>query len=321
MTTDTQTSDLPPCPISHDNRHDFTNRPEGREALAYMFSEPDLGIAGFMYTWVEKGVASAALMACGPGVGEPIEERFQGISVPNDMDFYDWRVGSLHYKIIEPNQSAEFSIKGKRIEMDIRFEALHPPYPASAHKDGCPPYYGDDRTEQHGRSIGTWTIDGKTHQINGFCQRDHSWGPRVWGVNQHYKWFHATNSDAAIFFFEMHSFGKVNLRGYVFKDNHMAEITSVHYDYTFDDRMYHTSIDVRATDSSGRSTDIKCKAFTHYMFNADPLIELREAPTLVEIDGKPGVGWCEFCWNKQYIQFAADYTHYSNTPACTIQQP
>lgn len=305
-------SDLPEYPIEHGNRHDLSKEPpgSGREALAYMFSKPEIGLAAFIYTWVDQGVACAAAKVCGPGVGADIEERTAEIQVADSMDFYNWEIGCLSHRIDEPLVSVDLSFQGEKIQLDCRFDALHPTYPASAHKDGCPPYYGFDRTEQHGTAKGSLTVAGKTYDLDGFCQRDHSWGPRVWGLNQHYKWFHATTSTSAVFFFEMQSFGKVSLRGYVFKDNHMAQITAVEYDYEFNDDMFHTAIDVVAQDSSGRSTTINCKAFTHCEFNADPMITLRESPTAVEIDGVGGSGWCEFCWNKIYLEFAKDYVHF-----------
>ncbi|MCK9505830.1 MAG: hypothetical protein M0Q95_16840 [Porticoccaceae bacterium] len=307
------TSDLPPFAIEHDNRHDLSAYPNSREAAAYMLSLPEQGIAGLMYTWVTwEGKASVATCIFGDGIGEKIEERFEEISVPKTMDFYDWQVKGLHMKILEPLVSAEFSFKGKRIELDYHFEAMHPIYPFSSHKNGCPPYYAIDRTEQHGKIKGTLKVDGRNFEFDTIGQRDHAWGPRVWGLNQHYKWFHATTSESAVHFFEMQSFGRVHLRGFVFKDNHMAEIVSVDHEYTFDDEMHHKTIDVVAKDSAGRTTLINCTRFATYQYMADPLITLNESPTVVEIDGKKGAGWCEFCWNKEYLEFAKQHIQYAN---------
>lgn len=306
------TSDLPDYPIENGNRHDLSQEVagNGREALAYMFSKPKVGLAAFVYTWVDQGVASAAAMVCGPAIGAHIEERIADTCVPDSMDFYNWGLGGFEHRIDKPLVSADLIFKGEKISLNCRFDAIHPTYPASAHKDGCPPYYGIDRTEQHGITNGYVSVAGRTYDLTGFCQRDHSWGPRVWGLNQHYKWFHATTSNSAAFFFEMQSFGKVSLRGYVFKDNHMAQITDVDYDYKFNDDMFHTVIDVVAKDSSGRTTKINCIAFTHCEFNADPMITLRESPTAVTIDGEDGSGWCEFCWNKEYLEFAKNHVQF-----------
>jgi hypothetical protein len=37
------------------------------------------------------------------------------------------------------------------------------------------------------------------------------------------------------------------------------------------------------------------------------MIFLNEAGLTLEIEGKPGVGWCEFCWNRNYLEFAKQY--------------
>ena len=305
------TSDLATFDPIHENRHDLSALPGTREAAAFMLPLPELDCAGIIYTWVtSEGKAGASVSFFGNSIGEKIDERVDGVDVPQTMDFYDWNVGGFQLKIDKPFESANLAFKGKRIELAFRYEAMHPVYPFSANRKGCPPYYAIDRTEQHGRATGFFKIDGKEFPLDSFCQRDHAWGPRIWGLNQHYKWFHATTANAAVHFFEMQSFGQVNQLGFVFKDNHMAEITSLKYDYTFDENMHHTSFYVVIKDSSGRTTTIKNKTIAQFVYPVDPMIQLNESATAVDIDGEKGSGWCEFCWNKAYLDFARQHVHF-----------
>lgn len=273
-----------------------------------MFQIPEEDVAGFLYPWVNNdGTAGSAVVLFGGGIGDPIMERFEAEEIPAGMDFDDWRVRGFTMKVGEPHKTVALKFEGERVQIDCHYDAIHPVYAFSFHKDGCPPYYADDRTEQHGRLTGTLTVDGKRYDLDTFMQRDHSWGPRVWGLNQHYKWYHATTAESAVHFFEMQSFGKVNVRGYVFKDGQMAEVRGLDYDYTFDENMHHSTFDVTVTDSAGRDTRIDAVIYAKFTYPVDPMIQLNEGATTVTIDGVPGSGWCEFCWNKEYLDFARQY--------------
>ena len=301
-------NELPPVPEEDDNRHLLRDAPHCREGVALMFQVPEERLAGFVYFWVTReGMAGAAAVVIGDGLSSPISDRFDAVPVPDSMDFNDWRVNGLAMQLGEPHQQLDFSFTGERVQITGHYEALHPPYAFSSHKDGCPPYYADDRTEQHGIVTGELVIDGRRIVLNHFMQRDHSWGPRVWGLNQHYKWFHATTPEACVHFFEMQSFGNVLVRGYVAKDGLMSEITGLDYDFEFDETMHHKTFDVIVTDAAGRKTDIRCKVYAKTQFEADPMIYLKEGATTLTIDGTDGTGWCEFCWNRNYFDFAKDY--------------
>lgn len=301
-------STVPAVPVEDDNRHTLRDVPHCREAVALMFQVPEQDIAGFLYFWVTKdGKAGAAAVMIGDGLDAPISERFEEVPVPATMDFHDWQVNGLTAKLGAPHRQLDVTFAGQRVQITGHYEAMHPPYAFSSHKDGCPPYYADDRTEQHGIITGELVIDGRRIALNHFMQRDHSWGPRVWGLNQHYKWFHATSAESSVHFFEMHSFGKVLVRGYVVKDGLMSEITAIDYDFEFDETMHQKTFYVIVTDAAGRQTDVRCKIYAKTEFDADPMIYLKEGATILTMDGQSGSGWCEFCWNRNYFDFAKNY--------------
>ena len=298
-------STIAPFAIEHDNRHRLREAPHSREAIALMLQLPERGIAGFIYPWINAdGTAAASISLFGPGLPEAIEERFEATPVPAEMDFYNWQIQGLSYRIDEPHRSADYSFAGTRVKIDCRFEAIHPVYPFSDHPEGCPQYYADDRTEQHGWIAGTMEIDGDCFEFRSLGQRDHAWGARIWGVNQHYKWFHATTEGAAIHFFEMQSFGTRHIRGFVFKEETMARVTGVECKYLFDEGMHHSEVAARLTDDLGRTTDVQAQVYAKFRFEADPKVVLNEGGITVTIEGRQGTGWCEFCWNRDYYEFA-----------------
>lgn len=293
-------------PAEHALRHRL--RSDGRESLAHMLMFPEHGIAGFIYPSIRAtGPAKVRTYLFGPALPEPITEEVEA-EVPADMDFDEWRTGPLLMAVREPHKIVDLEWNGSRIRFSGRYEALHPPYAFSMHPGGNPPYYGDDRTEQHGRLSATFAIDGVERRHEGFLIRDHSWGPRIWGINQHHKWVHATTPDCSIHFFEMQSFGATHLRGYLFRDGVMRHLTQVDYAMTYDDSLMHQTLCATVTDTDGRTATIDARSFATIRLDSyDPKVYLHEAALDLEIDGTRGTGWAEYCWNRDYAEFAQDY--------------
>lgn len=292
-------------PIEHAYRHKMA--PESRESLAHMLMMPEQGIAGFIYPAV-LGTGEIKVRAClfGPGLAAPVLEEVEG-TIPEDMGFADLVFGPLLMAVREPYAKVDLSWQGDRIKFEGRFEATHPAYPFSMHPGGNPPYFGDNRTEQHGRLNAEVEVDGKKFSHQGHLIRDHSWGPRIWGLNQHYKWIHATTGNSSIHFFEMQSFGRTELRGFLFRDGVMRHIASVDYDFVFDSDMIQKSFRMKVTDTDNRVSHVEYEIFASIQVDLDPKTYINTAGATILFDGVNGVGWCEFSWNKDYFDFAKSY--------------
>ena len=292
-------------PVENAYRHKLA--PNGRESLAHIFLMPEHQMAGFIYPSM-LGTGEARAMACffGPSFPEQVIEAHDG-TISDDMNFDNWRLGPLHMEVAEPFKKVNLDWSGERIKVNASFEGTHPPYPFSTHPKGNPPYFGDNRTEQHGRVVADIEIDGQKYPHKGFLIRDHSWGPRIWGINQHYKWVHATTGDSSMHFFEMQAFGKTELRGFLFKDGAMRHIADVDYDFTFGDDMLQKTFQVTVTDTEGRKSFIDYKMFGILQSSHDPKTIINTGCATLEFDGVPGVGVCEFNWNKNYFDFVKDY--------------
>jgi hypothetical protein len=288
----------------HDDRHALTSGPTARESMPYMINSPDVGVAGFIYTWVNGASEGGAILALfGPAVGEqPLVERLADRPVPRDMTFADWKIEGLSIRHDLQFDHADVRWDSPRAKLDLSFDAFHPPYAYGANAEGCPSYTAVNRIEQSGRMTGSITIDGKAIPYDGLGHRDHSWGTRDWGAFQHYNWFEGQTADGvSVHFWRFIALGKVNLRGYVYKDGLLAEVTSVKLDVTFGDDLWQKRLSATVLDEAGRTTEVKAEFYAHYTLIPSPLLHLREGAARATFDGKPGTGWMEVAWPPGYL--------------------
>jgi hypothetical protein len=305
-------------PLHHD-RHALRREPLQRESIAYLFQLPHEGIAGYLYTWVNgESVAGSALFMYGPGIGEePIEFLVNGVEMPFDQGFDDWQVGGLHVAHGE-HETAELRFEGDGVSVDYRFEATSPAYLYSCHPEGSPRFIADDRHEQAGHISGVLRFDGKEIHFDGMGERDHSWGTRHWGIAQHWKWFISqAGPELAVHFMELHAMGNRIVRGYVYRDGEMGEITDLDVTYEHDDNFFHHTFQALVTDELDRHTTVRGTVFARYVMTPHPMSMNNEGSVALEIEGVPGVGHLEMQWQRTYLEYIReqDYAREQATPA------
>lgn len=290
----------------HDSRHFLRDDPHARESLVFMLQLPEQDIAAFVYTWVNgESKAGAAFCAYGPGVGgDPIFEVVDGIPVPREQGFNDWRVGKVHVAHGAALQVADLSYAGENVSLEYHFEASHPAYNYGSNVGGCPDWLADDRFEQAGRVRGVLRLGEREIAFDTMGHRDHSWGTRDWGVAQHWKWLEAqTGPDTSVHFYDIQALGRNILRGYVQRDGEIAEVTAVDVTFQHDDKLRHTGMQAVVLDELGRSTRVTGTTYALFEFPVSPLATLNEGSMTVEIDGVKGVGHVEMCWPKSYLDY------------------
>ena len=291
----------------HDGRHALRDAPFTRESIPYILSLPEAGIGAFVYTWVDRqNVAGFACAIFGPGVPNgPIVGRVDGVKVPADQNFDHWTVADFTLKQDLTLDKASFSWKGERASIDLAFEAIHPAYSYASDPRGCWPFMADNRMEQSGTAKGSITIDGRVITVDTTCHRDHSWGTRDWEYAQHWKWLVSqSGTDTSVHVFQMIVRGRVDLRGYVFKDGLMSEVVGFECDFELDDLLRQQWLQGTVTDAIGRKTIIDAKTVAVQLLPPEPTTALYEAPLSLTIDGKPGVGWVEFMWPMAQVERA-----------------
>lgn len=292
----------------HDGRHTLRDVPIARESSPYLFNLPDLGIAGFTYFWVNgRSEAGAVLALFGPGVGDqPITQKLADRPIPREMNFTNWEIEGFTLRQDLAFRHAEVSWRSAEASLDLAFDGFHPPYAYGAHEAGCPSFAASDRIEQSGHLKGRLTLGARTFEIDALGHRDHSWGTRDWGAFQHYHWFQGQTADGvSVHFWRFQALGRTHLRGYVFKDRLLAEVTDVDLDVTYNVDLWQQRMTAAVTDEAGRTTEIIADFYAHYTLVPDAALTLREGAARATYDGKPGTGWLEVAWPPGYLAHVA----------------
>ena len=60
-------------------------------------------------------------------------------------------------------------------------------------------------------------------------------------------------------------------------------------------------------DDAGRTTRVDARTLAAIQLAWDPAVYLNEAAAEVELDGIEGVGWLEFCWNRDDLDSARQH--------------
>jgi hypothetical protein len=161
-----------------ERRHIFFDaaaHPDVRESLAYLLPLPELGLGVIFYTWVHalgedgRSRAGSAGIVYGPGVAETVFEVHDHIGVPDSLGFDDWHVGPGHLTLSDDMMSSTVAFTGERVAFDYVWEGINPAFGFADNRNGCPQWLAWDRAEQGGRVVGSLTVDGVTHAVDGFA--------------------------------------------------------------------------------------------------------------------------------------------------------
>jgi hypothetical protein len=243
----------------------------------------------------------------GPAVGDtPVFDVVDGIDVPADMGFDDWKVGGITVHHRDPLQGADVTFEGADASLAYRFDAIHPAYAYGANAGGCPWYLAADRFEQSGTVSGSVTVGGRTIDYDATGHRDHSWGTRNWGAIQHWKWILAqTGDDVGVHVMETVALGERRVFGYVSKGRVHAEVTGIEdLRFELDPDLMHRSVDLVAVDDAGRRTELSFRRATRFVFPVSPTCTMHEVSMHATVDGVAGPGHVEMGWPKAYLEQA-----------------
>ncbi|MGD9664914.1 MAG: hypothetical protein AB7U34_06890 [Novosphingobium sp.] len=291
----------------NDGRHALRDAPAMRESIPYVISLPEHGLAAFVYTWVDRqSVAGYATAIFGPALPDgPIVGRVNDVQMAAGDNFDDWLIGDFYLSQDLEMHHARVEWKTNAASLEFDFEATHPAYGFANDPRGCWEFFADDRLEQGGRAKGTITVGEKTYPFDATAHRDHSWGARDWHIAHHWKWLVAqSGSDIALHVFQMFVRGKIELRGFVFKDGKQAEVTDFSCDFELDDHLNQKSLNGTITDNLGRETVFTSTCFAVQPLHPEPANCLNEGALDMVIDGKPSLGWVEFKWPQADIDHA-----------------
>lgn len=289
---------------SHDGRHALSEHPLSRESVPYCVVLPDEQIALFTYTWVNRdSMAGAAFGLWGPGVGDQaMGARLADRPVSRTMGFDGWTIDGFSMRQDLQFRTAQVAWRSDEIFLEFEYEAFHPPYAYSSHAQGCPAYAASDRIEQSGRVRGRLRFRDKDISFDALGHRDHSWGTRDWGALQHYRWLQCqAPGDISVHFWEFYALGRRHVRGYVCKEDLMAEIVDLDFDWVGDEQFNQRSFSATVRDEAGRTTRLDAEVFGVFPLVPDPEFVLNEGAAAITIDGHAGSGWVEMGWPRAYL--------------------
>jgi len=115
--------------------------------------------------------------------------------------------------------------------------------------------------EQHGKAVGTVTVDGASFTIDAPGLRDHSWGPRSWQAPKYYRWLTMSFGEdlGAVPMITVQRDGGEIHAGYVYRrgqPNERIVRTEIETEVQGEQQLHHR-VRVRATTASGEVLDIE----------------------------------------------------------------
>jgi hypothetical protein len=187
------------------------------------------------------------------------------------------------------------------VGLDISFEAIAPPYqwmlPAGVSPVDDTP---TSRFEQFGHWTGDILIGSETLSLNGFGERDHSWGRRDWwGAPWVYTAFHTGPEFAA------HAAGTTTeafdvCDGFVWRDGALHRVTAFGRETVFDDDRLPATARYHLEDEDGGSFDAEVDVMAAVPVTieeragaAGPTL-FRRGPARFTVDGNRGYGDVEY---------------------------
>lgn len=212
-------------------------------------------------------------------------------------------VGDLEFAMIEPMSQWQLRLRG-RDEVDLTWTALDAPF--DFHNEApegivLPPGFADAHFEQSGRVRGRLRIGGSEYTIDGFGQRDKSWGVREWGSVEGWDWVPVLfGPDLTMNCTQLFAGGRAYPSGYIFHDgaNHAIREMSVEYDWG----ARHVPIAARilATDVSGFRIEAYGRAHAQTCLYRSGLVIQESACRFEAVVGgevRKGVGLTEHTWH------------------------
>ena len=176
-----------------EKKHAPSEDPFWQESWYFNFADPQADIYGLTrIAWrPSKGRADGLLLASVggrpallyPAVGKSLSSGIVSINPPDSL-----QTGGLKFECRAPMETWDLRLNTRKLELDLSFQAMTPMhlFPEVVTEDGKSA--AASHYEQGGRVIGRIRHKGKTMAVNGWGQRDHSWGPRHWSGVGSWTW-------------------------------------------------------------------------------------------------------------------------------------
>ncbi len=271
--------------------------------------EEQLGLQVYLYL-TDRGRTGYNVSVWGPA-RDPLALRLDGGVVPGEIDLDDFAFGGLHVEQPELHRTARVTYESDEVRLHYDFEAVHPAFSYRANPDGIPDWFAQNRMEQSGRVTGFLELGApgspsarRVEWDRRMGHRDHSWGPRDWGVPQHWKWFVAyTESGTSVNGWLWIARGEWGFAGYVARDGRTVPIERIEQHATYDEDMTQRRLEATVIDVRGGRTEVVLDRYglVKLPTNDRMATEIWESACRATIDGEAGAGQWETHWSRPYL--------------------
>jgi hypothetical protein len=309
-----------------------SDNPLWRESYYLDFYDPETGLSGFTsigfrhnkgYMGSTTGLVWSGNTYLRKDYSRPTEQNkiiVEGLTYTPEIPLEGWNVNysspmnefDLETEAMDINPH-EFPVDDKplyAVTIDLKFEGLHPP--VDYHRDASErdqkiisPVYSR-HYEQACSVSGSVEIGDETIKIDGFGQRDHSWGIRDWRGPDAWTWIGAVfDGKAAASFIEITTDGKSTLDGYLYLNGLTLHVNNMLLNIEYrDDNHTQERLHCTISDSKGRELQLVGEPETIIPIDfeyEDGIGRLRRGPTQFSIEGenKIGHGWSELLRSEQ----------------------
>ena len=278
--------------------------PYARESLLLTAPIPEEELLVFLYLWREGGTKwGRFLFVGGPDMGTPLFLSHEDGADYAGGNLRDFTVGGLHWRQPEALRTAEVEFHGEGLDLQVRFEGIHPPFSWHDNADGCPDWVAHNRFEQSGLTSGSITLGDRHVEFNGVGHRDHSWGSRNWYMLQNWKWMNAATPDgsSSLHAMIMSVKGEKLVNGYLYLDGQVSPIVSAEASADLDDKMVHRKVRGRFVDEQGREMILASDYAAGWSMPIQHLL-LNEIGMTASLNGEAAVAHVELGWPADYVR-------------------
>ena len=296
-----------------DLRHRPAPGAKMRDSLFWEMIMPDqqLGLQVYLYL-TDRGRTGYNVSVWGPDP-DPLALRLEGGTVPDEMDLDAFEFRGLRVEQPERHRTARVTYESDEVRLRYDFEAVHDAFSYHANPDGIPEWFAQNRMEQSGRVTGFLELGPqgsadvrRIEWLGRMGHRDHSWGPRDWGVPQHWKWFVAyTESGTSVNGWLWIARGEWGFAGYVAQDGRTVAIERIEQRATYDDDMSQRRLEAIVIDVDGGRTEVVLERYglVRLPTNDRMATEIWESACHAWIDGEGGAGQWETHWSRPYLDY------------------
>ncbi|MFW2830333.1 DUF7064 domain-containing protein [Sphingomonas sp. ID0503] len=276
-----------------------------RDSLFWQATLPGerLGFQAYLYL-THAGKAGFNVVVWGEDA-KPLVFDFAEGTIPAEMNLDDFTFAGLRLRKTGFGEPAKVEYESAKVKLAFTFTGSHPPFSYHANPDGLPSWFAMNRYEQTGTITGSIEAKGRTIALDGMAHRDHSWGNRMWGVPQHWKWFCAYTPDGArmVNGWIWIARGEWGCAGYVVRDGRQLAIATIRQHAIYRDDMSQQSLRAEIVDVEGETCLVELERFGLVKLPGRDKFGtiIMEAACTGRIDGQEAAGQFETQWQQSYL--------------------